>query len=132
LITFISSRLAIPEENAISIYEAFCNKLQQDLSTQPKVSWQNLGEFEKDALGNTVFNPDERLAQYNLPVKAQRIIRANTTHNMMVGTRETTNTAMMELLNEEPAPVISRWWISALILGLAALILILLKKMQYL
>ncbi|MES2646049.1 MAG: hypothetical protein V4717_04180 [Bacteroidota bacterium] len=133
LVSFISRQLDVPEENAISIYEAFCNKLQQDLATHSKVSWQNLGEFAKDAVGNTVFNPDERLAQYNLPVTARRIIRANTTHNMMVGTRETTNTAMMELLGEqEPARVQNRWWIAALILGLTAITLIFLKKMQYL
>jgi len=53
---------------------------------------------------------------------------------MMVGTRETTNTAMKELLSNEPGPIISgsRWWIPALVAGITAIVLILLKKMNLL
>ena len=52
---------------------------------------------------------------------------------MMVGTTETTNTAMIEMLNEQGNQLTrDRWWIAALVIGLASLVLIFLKKMQYL
>jgi len=133
LMSFLSRQLNIAEENAFSLYEAFCNQLQLDIESRQEVNWTALGIFKKDATGNTVFIADQRMAGYNQPVEAIRVIRHGAPHQMMVGTRETTNTAMKELLGNGQSESIttrSRWWIPALLLGLAALVLILLKKMN--
>ncbi len=133
LMAFLSHHLKIAEENAISLYEAFCNQLQEDLSEKKRVSWKNLGVFQKDAIGAIIFQQDAKLANYNQPVQAERIIREGAIHNMMVGTTETTNTAMIEMLSEYTGhPVKERWWVPALIIGIASLVLIFLKKMNYL
>lgn len=133
LVTFLSHHLQVAEENAFSLYESFCNQLQEDISVKQQVSWSNLGVFQKDGTGVVVFQQDARLSNYNQPVQAERIIRHGATHNMVVGTTETTNTAMIERLSEQTdQPVKSRWWIAALVIGITSLLLIFLKKMQYL
>ena len=133
LMRFLSHHLNMAEENVSSLYESFCNQLQQELEEKQQVHWHNLGLLRKDAVGSLIFQPDSRLSAYNLPVAAERIIRQGATHNMMVGTTETTNTAMIEMLNEQGNQVTrNRWWVAALVIGLASLVLIFLKKMQYL
>ena len=134
LMAFLPSQLQVAEENAFSLYEAFCNQLQQDIENQKQVTFASLGVFKKDAIGSTIFLPNDSLSAYNTDVPAHRIIRHGSTHNMMVGTRETTNTAMIEMLQDQQTgePANSRWWIAATILGLVAIVLILLKKLQYL
>jgi hypothetical protein len=133
LMAFISRQLGIAEENAFSLYEAFCNQLQQDIENRRQVNWHHLGTFKKDETGNTIFIEEPALSHYNEAVTAKRIIRKNASHAMMVGTRETTNTAMRELLGEQPEAVVkSRWWIAATILGIISIALIFLKKMHYL
>ncbi|CAN5733428.1 hypothetical protein BH10BAC3_BH10BAC3_23920 [soil metagenome] len=133
LMAFLSSQLQVAEQTAFSLYEAFCNQLQQDIENKTHVTFTSLGVFKKDAVGSTVFLPDMRLSAYNTHVQAHRVIRHGTTHNMMVGTRETTNTAMIEMLQDQQTdePVNSRWWIAATIMGVVAIVLILLKKMQF-
>ena len=133
LMAFISRRLNVAEENAFSLYEAFCNKLQQDIEHKRQVDWLHLGVFKKDETGTTVFIEDPALTTYNEAVPAKRIIRKHASHAMVVGEYETTNTAMREMLNEQVEVVEkSRWWIPALVIGVISVVLILLKRMHYL
>lgn len=132
LMAFISRKLNVAEENAFSLYEAFCYQLQQDIESKRQVSWQHLGTFRKDETGNTVFIEDTALPGYGEAVPAKRIIRKHESHAMVVGERETTNTAMRELLYEQPdTKTNSRWWIAALAIGIISIALILLKRMHY-
>jgi hypothetical protein len=133
LMAFISRQLDIAEENAFSLYESFCNQLQLDIENRRQVNWHQLGTFKKDETGNVVFVGVKHLSDYNEPVTAKRIIRRDASHAMMVGTRETTNTAMRELLSEQVETTAkSRWWIAATVLGIISIVLILLKKMNHL
>jgi len=75
LMSFLSRQLHIAEENAFSLYEAFCNQLQQDIEKKQEVNWADLGTFKKDLTGSIVFIADQRLSGYNRPVEAIRIIR---------------------------------------------------------
>ena len=135
LMSFLSRQLDIAEEIAFSLYEAFCNQLQQDIDNRQDVNWTDLGTFKKDDTGNTIFIASQHLSGYNQPVEAIRVIRQDVSHQMMVGTRETTNKAMRELLRNEQSEIVvtrNRWWIPALIVGIAAILLILLKKLNVL
>ena len=57
-------------------------------------------------------------------MEAERVIHPQAEHSILVGDKETTNTVMTDYFNEEPV-VKDRWWIWAIVLGLAALAILL-------
>jgi len=69
-------------------------------------------------------------AAFLQPVKAVRVIHPEAEHQILVGDKETTNTVMNEYFSEVPVKK-SRWWIWAIVLGIAALIAILLYLNNY-
>lgn len=133
LIAFLSRQLDIAEENAFSLYESFCNQLQQDIESFQQVTWDHLGVFKKNQKGHTIFIPDPVFAEYNEALPAKRVIRQEASHTITVGNLETTNTELLETLSEpqEVVPKI-RWGLAASILGIISIVLIILKKMNYL
>jgi hypothetical protein len=132
LIDFIASGLNIASEQATAIYQSFCDKICKEIATSGHLNWPHLGSFVKEA-GNIIFKVDADIASINKPIAANSIIRQPKTHAMVVGNSETTSTIMEEYfaIQEEEKPV-NRWWIAALMVGLTALTLIILKKMQIL
>jgi nucleoid DNA-binding protein len=133
LVRFISSRLDIANENARQLFESFCEKLATDLKEHGQVHWHNLGNFGKDEKGKPVFHPEAKASSLFASVPAVRVIRLGTTHNMVVGSNETTSTKMQEYLTEQAAyKPADRWWIPALIIGIVTIALILLKRLHYL
>ena len=86
---------------------------------------QAIGNFVVDGEGNISFNSVELPKEFMQPVVAERVIRLDAEHSILVGDKETTNIAMTEYLNEE-TPKKDRWWIWAIVLGAVAVSLILL------
>src|SRR5206468_9132257 len=79
--------------------------------------WSGVGIFKKDVGGDIVFEPYAPPYELFPPVKAERIIRADATHSILVGDKEKTNYEMTELLNDETYVEKESWWIYALILA---------------
>jgi hypothetical protein len=132
-IAFISRQLNIPEEEAYDSYHEYCRQLQADVSKERMIDLEGWGRLQKSEEGSYSFINAPALELYTQPVAAHRVIRKGAEHSMMVGTTETTSTIMREMLEEQP--VIQRrslWWIAASIVGLAAIVLIYLRKMEYL
>jgi nucleoid DNA-binding protein len=133
LVRFISYRLNVAVENASQIFDNFCEKMVADLKEHGQVHWHNLGTFEKDEKGKPVFVPEKKASGIFTAVPAVRVIRQGITHNMVVGSNETTSTKMQEYLTEQAAyKPADRWWIPALIIGIVTISLIILKRMHYL
>lgn len=127
---FIAKQLKVSEEKAFELYHSFCNQLKTELDSSGEIAWQNLGSIKKATNEKPVFKSLEALHEYQQPVAAPRVIREGASHNMMVGTTETTNHAMREML-EETTVVKDRWWIGAAILAASSIALIVLRKMGY-
>lgn len=106
--------------------------LQQNLSTEFQRTLSEKGEMTLNGLG--VFTKDEqRLLHFSSlfetvkgnPVTAEKIIRKNTSHSILVGEQEKTSEEMTELLTGSKRKPLNLWWVIVMALFLSALIAIL-------
>jgi len=114
---YLANKKNIPDFEAIKWYNEFAAELRYKIRTEEEAVWEGVGVFKKDFGGEVVFEP--HAAKYELfpVVKAERIIRADATHSILVGDKEKTNYEMTELLNDEVHVEKESWWIYALILA---------------
>ena len=132
-IAFISRKLNVPEEEAFERYQGYCQQLQEEIHANKTMDLEGWGKLQKLPEGGYSFTNAPELDIYTQPVAAHRVIRKGVSHSMMVGTTETTSAAMQEMLEEQPViKKRSLWWIAATIIGLTAIVLIYLRKMEYL
>jgi hypothetical protein len=123
--SYLASQKEIADYEAIRWYNEWAYELRNKLRTEHEVKWDNIGTLKTDVTGEIVFEAQQNLVTYLDPVKAERVIRTNAQHTMLVGDKEVTNTAMTNYLNEETVYVEKEsWWIYALILATVAAIVI--------
>ena len=115
--SYLSQKGNIPDFEAIKWYNEFATGLRNSIRTEESAVWQGVGVFKKDFGGEVVFEPDAAAYELYPPVKAERIIRADAKHSILVGDKEKTNYEMTELLNDEVHVEKESWWIYALILA---------------
>ena len=115
--TYLSQKKNIPDFEAIRWYNDFAAELRSKIKSEEEAVWQQVGVFKKDFGGEVVFEP--YAPQYELypAVKAERIIRADAKHSILVGDKEKTNYEMTELLGDEVYIEKESWWMYALILA---------------
>ncbi|HSK12574.1 MAG TPA: hypothetical protein VK907_05130 [Phnomibacter sp.] len=132
LVGFISQQSGLTEEECFDELFGFCGGIKQSLDHNGEWRWPGLGKLVKLAGGKTGFVPDAMLDAYTAPIDAIRIAHSGRTHQMVVGDKETDTSAMQQLLNEEAEeePVEGKWWIASVIIGSAALLLILARLIK--
>lgn len=101
----------------------YCTRLQ-NLDEFTEVSLENAGSFYIDTDGKLLFKSIDLPADYFPDVSAERVIHPDSSHAILVGDRETTNTVMTEFYNEEIPVRKSKWWIWPILLFVAALAVI--------
>jgi hypothetical protein len=109
------------EEQLFNEFSAISELMKKKLDEEGEVALAGIGVFTKSSSGDinfTAVKPGDDIQQ---PVSAIRVIRERSEHTMLVGDKETTNTEMTELLNEDE-PAKDKWWIWAIVLGAAALL----------
>jgi hypothetical protein len=115
--TYLATHKKIPDYDAIRWYNEFSYNLRSSIRNNDHAVWEGVGIFRQDGSGEIVFE-ENRLYNNILPaVTAERVIRSNASHAMVVGDRETTTTKMSELLSEETHVEKESWWIYALIIA---------------
>lgn len=77
--------------------------------------------FKKDFGGEVVFEPYPLPFECYPAVKAERLVRADARHSILVGDKEKTNYEMTELLHENVYVEKESWWIYALVLAAVGL-----------
>ncbi|MFT3679354.1 MAG: hypothetical protein QM791_03725 [Ferruginibacter sp.] len=106
-----NGRIVFNEFSAIS--ELMKRKLEEDGT----VELTGIGIFSKEPSDDTIrFSPLKLDPVFYPPVTAERVIRQDAEHAILVGDKETTNTAMSDFYSEKEK-VKDRWWIWALVLG---------------
>jgi hypothetical protein len=128
LLAWLQNALPENSESSETRYRLFVSDIRQQLQNGQVVSLPHIGELSQDAGGQTVFN-GYKTSSFLPPVTANRIIRKDEVHSMVVGENERTNVEMAEML-QDAGPRKSRWWIAASILALAAATLITLHFMK--
>lgn len=123
--TYLAAQKEIADYEAIRWYNEWAYELRNKIRTQQEVKWETIGVLKTDVTGEVVFEAQQNLVSYLDPVPAERIIRTNAQHTMLVGDKEVTNTAMTDYLNEETVYVEKEsWWIYALILATIAIVVL--------
>jgi len=135
---FFNSQILAPKQAIVFIpaanegdpsfneFSAISELMKSQLEKDGQVIITGVGSFTKLSGGQLYFkaaNPDPVFFQ---PVQAVRVLRPDAEHNVLVGDKETTSTAMNEMLQVEEEHIVKkdRWWIWAIIgLALAAAVI---------
>lgn len=111
---FLAANKNIPEYEAIKQYNEFAYDLRNRIRQEERFEWPEVGVLTKDG-GEIHFESTTPLT-YLQPVTAERVIRQDAQHAILVGDKETTTQDMSELLSEGTFVERESWWIYALIL----------------
>jgi hypothetical protein len=114
---WLSSKKNIPDFEVIKWYNEFATDLRNKIRVDEEAVWQGVGVFKKDFGGEVVFEPHASPYELYPAVKAERIIRTDAMHSILVGDKEKTNYEMTEFLSDEVYVEKESWWIYALILA---------------
>lgn len=115
-IHFLAQELKVDEPQAISHFTDFTTRLQSNIKEDKQVVIKGFGKLKKRSFDTLDFEPEEMPAYFPV-LTAERVIRKNATHTVMVGEDEKTSDEMQVVLQEEATVVQDRWWIPAIILG---------------
>lgn len=125
--TFLSVKKHIHDFEAIKMFNEWALELRNSISgVDQSAELEGIGLLKRDASGDVVFEPAVKPEAYTLSVPAERIIRTNAKHIMLVGDKETTNVEMSDYLQEEPSRKRISWWVYALIIAAVCIIAIVL------
>lgn len=123
--TYLAAQREIADYEAIRWYNEWAYELRNQIRTHHEVKWENVGVLKTDVSGEIVFEAQPNLVAFLDPVPAERVIRSDAQHTMLVGDREVTTKAMTDYLKEETIFVEREsWWIYALILAAIAVVVI--------
>jgi len=124
LFSYLSSQQQISDYEALRQYNDFAYSLRDRLNYFREAPWEGLGALVKDDSGeihfeSTIENPD-----FLQPVPAEKVVRVNAKHMLLVGDRERSSREMSEWFAEEPVHGNRHWWMIALLCGIAAALVI--------
>lgn len=123
--TYLASQKEIADYEAIRWYNEWAYELRNRIRTDHEVKWENVGTLRTDVSGEIIFEPQPNLINFLQAVPAERVIRSNAEHMVLVGDKQLTTTAMNDYLHEETVYVEKEsWWIYALILAAVAVVVI--------
>ena len=124
LFTYLSVQQNISDFEALRQYNDFAFSLRDRLNYSREAPWEGLGTLIKDDMGEIHFESSIPNPTFLQPVPAEKVVRANAKHMLLVGDRERSNSEMNEWFAEEPVHGNRLWWLVALIGGIAATLVI--------
>ena len=124
LFSYLSSQQNISDYEALRQYNDFAYSLKDRLNYFREASWEGLGMLKKDESGDIHFESSLANPFFLLPVPAEKVVRANAKHMLLVGDRERSNREMSDWFAEEPVHGNRLWWLVAILGGVIAAIVI--------
>ena len=129
---FISKEKGVDEVEAIRYYHDFSYRFKDHINHHNETDLPGLGVMKKHEDGRLFFQPENLLENYFPATPAERIVRENTHHSLLVGDTQTTNTQMQEKMVDDTFETTkSRWWIAALVIAVIAIAAIIYYYMQH-
>lgn len=124
-IQYVAHKTNVSTAMATEQVQMFCNYIMGEIKNAGEVSLPGIGLLKNDESG--VFHLEPVVADNLLlkPIIAERIIRKDAEHKILVGDTEKTNTEMTALLNYDTAGKSYGWlsWAAALLIFAIGLIL---------
>ncbi len=127
LIEFVAHHKNMSTSLATEEMHYYIDRLKANLAHRDTLHFSGIGSLQKNEIGVLEFSRDVNGLKMFAPAPAERVIREGAVHQMLVGERETNTMAMSEMLNEELPKQREWWWIVALIIAIASIIMIVLK-----
>lgn len=100
LIKYVAVKKKISIDDSHVQLKKWCAESSAKLKNGEEVFLKPLGFLKKSSTGINFF-PNKNIARFFEPVPALRVIRKNSEHQMLVGDREVTSTAVSEFYREE-------------------------------
>lgn len=124
LVQYVARKKSISSQQAMDEIKTWCKETKTKLKNGEEIFLEPLGSLKKASSGNIFFHTEHQNTFFS-PVDAERVIHKNSDHQMLVGDRETTTSAMTEFYNGDVSEPVSRAWkVIAIILFVIALILL--------
>jgi hypothetical protein len=111
--SWLSHQLGVPESEAIVSFNDFALLFKNDLENGKIIQWNRLGRFSRNSSNEIIFHPEEKDFLFFQPVHAEKVLRENVKHHLIVGEKERTASDLSEVLHV-PETLSSRrdqWWI---------------------
>ena len=124
LFAYLSVQQKISDYEALRQYNDFAYSLRDRLNYFREAPWEGLGILKKDDMGDIHFESSILNPSFLQPVPAEKVVRTNAKHMLLVGDRERSNSEMSDWFAEEPIHGNRLWWLVALIGGIAAALII--------
>jgi len=124
LFNYLSSQQQISDYEALRQYNDFAYSLRDRLNYYREAPWEGLGVLRKDDSGEIHFETSILNPFFLQAVPAEKVVRANAKHMLLVGDRERSNSEMSSWFAEEPIHGNRLWWLIALLGGIAAVFVI--------
>ena len=122
--SYLASSQNMAEYEAIKMYNEFAYDLRDRIRKEERFDWPQVGILMRDATGEIQFKSELIQPGFVQPVPANRVIRQDARHAILVGDQELTTDHMTELLSEEVHVEKESWWIYALIIFAVALVIV--------
>jgi len=126
LFDWLSQVLGVSEWEAVRMMNDFSFDLKNNISSGSEVKWDNVGVLHRNETGSIVLDPFTLELDNEESVTAEKVIRENAEHTMLVGERERTSSEMEVILLTETEKVKRReWgWVIAIVLVVLAVMFI--------
>jgi hypothetical protein len=124
LFAYLSVQQKISDYEALRQYNDFAYSLRDRLNYFREAPWEGLGILKKDDMGDIHFESSILNPSFLQPVPAEKVIRTNAKHMLLVGDRERSSREMSDWFAEEPIHGNRLWWLVALVSGIAAALII--------
>ena len=124
LFAYLSVQQKISDYEALRQYNDFAYSLRDRLNYFREAPWEGLGILKKDDMGDIHFESSILNPSFLQPVPAEKVVRTNAKHMLLVGDRERSSREMSDWFAEEPIHGNKLWWLVALIGGITAALII--------
>ena len=127
---FLCSQMHTEEWKAIIVFNDFVSHIKNVITHEGSFTIPGIGTLSQQAPGQYNFSQIETGINLFSPVTAERVIRKNAEHAVMVGVQEKTSVQMqyeieLQATEDNAAKQKEKWWIPAVVLaaiGFAALV----------
>ena len=128
---FLAKEINIDEADAAGKFDAFSDEIKNSLNKNKSVALPGIGILTLQFGDTYSFTSQENIQSFFPHLNAERVIRKNTGHNLIVGEKEKTSAQMHEELLHDKEIRKDRWWIYAMVLAVIGVASIVIYKAMH-
>lgn len=111
LFSWLAFNFGITEHEAVIRFNEFIFKLNRQLKEGRRLLWHGVGTLQKEFSGEIKLTPDKKELPWLKEVIAEKVMRQNAEHTVLVGEAEKTSTEMQQLLQRDEKNPLHYWWL---------------------